>query len=118
MWRDGETVSPGQTRCETVKRQGSRGGQSLDISGQCPRVIHALLLQSPAAGTREIGGEEGECLGCGGQPPYPGERPFASLKLPSVACSSDKMKVIWDYSTCFTCIIRNDTIQMLHVTVV
>lgn len=49
--------------------------------------------------------------------PYPGERPF-SLKLPSVACSSDKMRVIWDYSTFFSCIIRNDTIQMLHATVV
>lgn len=49
--------------------------------------------------------------------PYPGERPF-SLKLPSVACSSDKMRVIWDYSTFFSGIIRNDTIQMLHATVV
>lgn len=75
----------------------------LDISGQCPGVIHTPLLQSPAAGTQQWWRIRG-MSGMWGQAPYPGERPITGLKPLSVACSSDKMKVTWDqYQKFFFC---------------
>lgn len=72
-WMDGATVSPGQSRCEAVKRWGVAGVSAGHLrpalhSHSHPFVtISSKTLHSPLWGQEGCSrdGDQGECLDCG-----------------------------------------------------
>lgn len=83
MWRRSVRVST-DVRLLNSRELGGVDAGHLRASPRSHSHSFVTIEQNTASSGNTVVSEyKGECLGCGGQAPYPGERPITGLKPPA-----------------------------------